>query len=298
MKKIVIGLGAVFVALVAIAQTVTTVPVTVTTTPTSVTVSMPTTIIPIPATAPVCQPAPAPSSKTIACPSGTTGSWVQTTTYTSAVYPTCWTPVLSPLGAPAGACTTTSPPPISGLPAVGSLNSIGQPNDIYANGKNLWTTNFNYGGVTETDSVKAPDGNVAIKVTAQTGGSPPGGGGMLPVMGHSPDGPGNFNTTGLNFITYVFWPTRTGQTWQGNFAIPGVTDTLAPGVSLPQIEKFCTPLILNQWNICKVPFASIGLKSGTVLVKIGIQDQMPYGADPQNAAGNVYYIYRVFFSAT
>lgn len=60
---------------------------------------------------PVCGAAPPSSSKTQACPTGTTGSWVQTTTFTAAPAPTCWTAVVAPTAAPAGACTPIPPPP-------------------------------------------------------------------------------------------------------------------------------------------------------------------------------------------
>lgn len=89
----------------------------VTTTATGTTISIPaqTATVPLSTTTPppTCGAAPSSSSATIACPTGTTGSWTQTKTYTAAAAPTCWTPVLTPTAAPAGACTTvvTPPPP-------------------------------------------------------------------------------------------------------------------------------------------------------------------------------------------
>ncbi len=67
---------------------------------------------------PTCTtPQPAAETQTMACPSGTTGSWTQTRTYTAAAYPTCWTAgAWAPASAPAGACTTIVEPP----PPVGS----------------------------------------------------------------------------------------------------------------------------------------------------------------------------------
>lgn len=61
-----------------------------------------------PVTSAACGAAPASTVATIACPSGTTGSWTQTTTYASAAAPVCWTPVLTPTSAPAGACTAST----------------------------------------------------------------------------------------------------------------------------------------------------------------------------------------------
>jgi mannan endo-1,4-beta-mannosidase len=97
----------------AAAQT-TTVPLTVTVTPTGTTVSLPTTTVPL-ASCPG-QPPP-PTTQTMTCPAGTTGSWVQTTTYVSAPAPKCWSAVLSAM--PAGACT----PVVGGTVARPSYNT-------------------------------------------------------------------------------------------------------------------------------------------------------------------------------
>jgi len=57
-----------------------------------------------------CSSRPADESRSVSCPSGTTGSWSQSRTYASAAYPTCWTPgEWTPNSAPDGYCTTTSP---------------------------------------------------------------------------------------------------------------------------------------------------------------------------------------------
>lgn len=87
--------------------------VTVTATGTTVVVSAQSTTIPIPTSPPppVCGAAPVSTSSPIACPSGTTGSWKQTTTYAQAPYPTCWSASVSPSSAPAGACTPVVTPP-------------------------------------------------------------------------------------------------------------------------------------------------------------------------------------------
>lgn len=56
-----------------------------------------------------CAAAPATATQTVACPTGTTGTWTQTHGWTSAAYPTCWTAnAWSPTSAPAGACTTAA----------------------------------------------------------------------------------------------------------------------------------------------------------------------------------------------
>ena len=56
-----------------------------------------------------CPSRPADENRSVSCPSGTTGTWSQSRTYTSAAYPTCWSPSeWSPDSAPDGYCTTTS----------------------------------------------------------------------------------------------------------------------------------------------------------------------------------------------
>jgi hypothetical protein len=56
-----------------------------------------------------CPSRPADESRSVSCPSGTTGNWTQTRTYTSAAYPTCWTASeWSPDSAPDGYCTSSS----------------------------------------------------------------------------------------------------------------------------------------------------------------------------------------------
>lgn len=60
----------------------------------------------------VCAPAPAPTTATMQCPAGTTGSWQQVTTSTRGAAPACTlTTTVAPLEAPAGACTV--PPVVS-----------------------------------------------------------------------------------------------------------------------------------------------------------------------------------------
>lgn len=114
----IIALLAALMASAAFGSTQTLViPVQVTVTSTGTTVAIPaqSTTIPLATTTPppTCGASPAASSATVACPTGTTGSWKQATSYTAAAYPTCWTPVVSPTSAPAGACTpvVTPPPP-------------------------------------------------------------------------------------------------------------------------------------------------------------------------------------------
>lgn len=57
-----------------------------------------------------CPPPPASTTRSQACPTGTTGSWTQTSTSTVGPPPTCTvTTTWAPSSPPAGACATTSP---------------------------------------------------------------------------------------------------------------------------------------------------------------------------------------------
>jgi len=73
-----------------------------------------------------CPARPADETRSQTCPSGTTGTWSQSRTYTSAAYPTCWTAgSWTPSTAPAGYCVTdTNPPPPSGAIVVNPGESI------------------------------------------------------------------------------------------------------------------------------------------------------------------------------
>jgi hypothetical protein len=61
-----------------------------------------------------CGPQPAPQVRSVACPSGTTGSWVQTNAYTAQRLPRCWAPTTwLPTTAPAGTCVPVPPGAVS-----------------------------------------------------------------------------------------------------------------------------------------------------------------------------------------
>lgn len=68
---------------------------------------------PPPPPTPTCTtPQPAPETRTQSCPSGTTGSWKQTQSFTAAPHPTCWAATgWLPVDAPAGSCVPVVEPP-------------------------------------------------------------------------------------------------------------------------------------------------------------------------------------------
>jgi len=64
------------------------------------------------AAAPACPPQPADESRQQACPSGTTGTWAQSRSYTAEPAPTCWVVGdWAPATAPSGVCVAPPPPP-------------------------------------------------------------------------------------------------------------------------------------------------------------------------------------------
>lgn len=273
------------------ATTTVTIPITVTTTPTGTTISYPaqSVTVPVPAT-PTCPTQPPATSVTKQCPSGTTGTWLQTTSYIAAPAPTCWTAVVAPTTAPAGACTpvVVPPPTLTCTP------------NVISNGKSNWTGNFNYGGLIEADNATAPDGSIAVKFTATATGSPPGGGGYLPFC-QNPAGSGNtFVTTPYKFLNITLMATRSGQNWVmppadvfspgGDFPAPGATAVTFPATGSAPV---------NAWMTVKISVGAggMGLATGTAIWKQGVQDQMPWNGSPGNAAGNVWYIKDMHYSA-
>ena len=81
------------------------------------TASVTITFNPVVAPPPTCGAQPPPVTQTASCPTGTTGSWTQTQTYSAAAYPTCWVAgAFSPTSPPAGACTSVvTPSPTTGI---------------------------------------------------------------------------------------------------------------------------------------------------------------------------------------
>ena len=79
---------------------------------------------------PTCTtPQPAQETRTQTCPTGTTGNWSQSRSYTAAAYPTCWTAgPWTPAEAPAGSCVPVvepPPPPTGGVTTFDALYAPG-----------------------------------------------------------------------------------------------------------------------------------------------------------------------------
>ena len=106
--------------------------------------------IPIP---PTCPDKPSDSTRFGTCPTGTTGTWIQTSTYAQAPYPTCWVAGdWLPVTAPEGACKAPTPEPTDALFS-----------DNFASGNLSKTQNgFRWGNRTATSVVDDP-GNASGK---------------------------------------------------------------------------------------------------------------------------------------
>jgi hypothetical protein len=61
---------------------------------------------------PTCPAKPPVATRSVQCPTGTSGTWTQTQDFASAAYPQCWTVLpWAPTSPPAGSCTPIAPPP-------------------------------------------------------------------------------------------------------------------------------------------------------------------------------------------
>jgi hypothetical protein len=284
MKRHVFLLGALaaLACLSATAQTTTTsvplTPLQVTVTPTTVTITggaAPVTI-PVPQVTPTCPALPAPTTATIACPAGETGSWKQTTTYSSAPYPTCAVATLSPTAPPAGACTTT-PSNVSW---------------VYHAGKFLWLGDMNWNATSNySDTAGGPTaGPYDIATTVNNGG-----GWQPAITGTNYPGCQQnvamcFNTAGYNYLLLQLKPTKANQVWAVGFESSGDT---VDGPQLLDISPYCsggTNPAVGVWDVCKIPLTVFAL-TNPVILKFSVQDRT-------NAASNVFYAQEVGFSAT
>lgn len=174
------------------------------------------------------------------------------------------------------------PPPVTPPPTT----KLDPNNVVMKDGKFLWNTNFNYGGIAElNDAVFAGVPCTQFTATALPGG----GGGWLPVF-NAPF----FNTAGYTKLRLVLAPTRAGQSWQlvsPELPQNGVNDTPVPGGQTVTIEGTYGPKpVVGQFATYDIPLSVIA-PNGTRIWKFGVQDQM-FWANNQNAAlgaGNVWY---------
>lgn len=111
-------------------------------------------------------PQPPPDTQTVACPTGATGTWTQTRTYSAAAYPTCWTPgAWTPATAPAGACTPVVTPPPSGFTANAGFGLV---SGTFTQGKQVTITGPNFGAHANYNSGKYTwQGNAYLNALSQ-----------------------------------------------------------------------------------------------------------------------------------
>jgi len=269
-------------------------PLTVTVTATTVTITGGVSPVTIPVPAPTCTiPQPNPTTATIACPSGSTGSWVQTTSYVAAAYPACWTPQVSPTSAPAGSCVTNTL--ADAVVTTGGVNILAST-----------TVNWDYGNISQAGPItyagkaawQMSACTSAVTATTQKCSNVPagGGGGWLNPF----PSPNYLNLAGYNYVVVTLAATRAGQVWLlGQPFIPNTataSDQPVPGtLSVTLSGSNCSPAPApGVWSVCKIPLHSGGVNLPTgslVIMKQGIQDQInSSGNNPTLGAGNIWYI--------
>jgi hypothetical protein len=229
--------------------------VTVTSSVVTITGATPSPItIPVPSAPLTCAPPqPASTTATVQCPSGSTGSYTQTTAYMCSG--TTWVGTVSPTSAPAGACTTTPPPTVSSL--------------VYGNGVINWTFNMSYGAtVNYTDTAGAPlTGTMDAAITV------PSAGGWQPGVSTACQngGTGCFDTTPYTYFVFSIKPTASNtlanliMAWHS----PGDVTNGTQGVAIGQ---YCSATV-GVWGSCKVPLSAFSLSS-KVVSKFALQSNV------------------------
>jgi hypothetical protein len=256
------ALLSILLAASAVAQTPVTVTGTATATSTQVVISIPSQNITIAVPAappPTCTtPQPATTTATVACPTGDTGSWTQTTSYAAAAYPTCWTPIKAPTGPPAGACTPiVTPPPTTGI------------SWVYYSGVFNWGGDWSFAATPNyTDTSGVPiEGTYDIEITnTQWGGWQPYF--NANCQSNSAD---CFNTTPYNYLIFSAKPSVANQIFKADVLSEGDT---ADGIGLMDLGTYCSggdnPPI-GQWETCKIPLSAFKL-TDPIILKFAIGD--------------------------
>lgn len=210
--------------------------------------------IPIPTT-PTCPALPPTLITTQQCPTGTTGTWQQTTTYSPAAYPTCWTSTTTPTSPPAGSCPTTPPSGITW---------------VYQNGKMNWGGDWSFAAtINYKDTAGIPlEGPYDIAVTIQQWG------GWQPYVNGSCQSTPSlcFNTTPYTYLIFSVKSTIANLKLKADMLSEGDT---ADGVGLTDLGPYCSggdTAPVGVWESCKVPLAAFKL-TNPVILKFAIGDE-------------------------
>lgn len=176
---------------------------------------------------PACPAKPADETRSQACPSGTTGSWTQARTYSSAPAPTCWVAgEWLPATAPAGACVAVAPPPATSL-------TIEAETGVVAGGANIQQVGGNASG----GSIAAIFGSAASitwSVSDATGGA------RSVVFRYANAGAAaslGLYVNGVRVTTIAFAPTGSWDTFANSAAAPV---TLAAGANTLMMRRDAT----------------------------------------------------------
>jgi len=197
---------------------------------------------------------------------------VQTTTYSAAAFPACWTPTVSPASAPAGACTST--PPSTAI------------SWVYHAGKLLWGGDWSFAAtISYTDTSGVPiEGCCDILMTNQQWG------GWQPYINANCQSTPSlcFNTTPYKYLIFSAKPTVANQKFKADVLSQGDTKD---GIELDDLGPYCsggdTPAI-GAWESCKVPLSAFNL-TNPIILKFAIGDET-------GLASNKFYLDDVGFS--
>lgn len=214
-------------------------------------------VVVAPPTCPPPQPANLVTQAT--CPSGTTGSYQQTASFTC--QGTIWTQSpFSPTTPPSGSCTANTTPPPTGTFWV------------YYNGVYNWGGDYSFVAVPNyQDTAGVPltgKYDISVKVTGAYGGFLPFAGGTVPLW--------NFDASPYTKLTFALKaPSSNYQLYfvkVGDVTLPQSCWVQNLGVE-PNVGTFTA----NQWSTFTIPLSRFcigtGLTGGTAVYKFAVQDQ-------------------------
>lgn len=273
MKAFLFGLLAPWLIVAAFAQTSITIPaqtVTVTSAPATC-VNLNTTPVQtlcgpgltVKATTVGCTTAqPAANTQTVACPTGTIGSWTQTRAYVSAPAPTCWTAgPWAPISAPSGACAPVTTVPPGGLPKLDFV--------IYQNGSPIpQDDSWAMGSVNYADTTGQPMGgkaDIAITLSGNYGGWQP-----LFV----PNGSTTFfDLSPYNYLLLSIKPAADNASYwigfAGNLDTPDGSQIEVAG---PGFTAFGPAVKKGVWGNYKIPLTAFKMTNAKAVFKFGVAD--------------------------
>jgi len=181
------------------------------------------------------------------------------------------------------------PPPVNPSPPASGADLVLSNGQL--NKASYWVGDFSYDLGSETYGATAPDGSTALKIVANSNGSPPGGGGWQPYY-QTPGAAQAGGFTPLAFLNVTMWATRPQQEWL--YGVQGTGDQVIPGASPPAAGTQFNATAIGSWQTYKLP---VSVPAGATIEKFRIQDQLPW-VNSSESAGNTWYVKDAWWSAT